>query len=208
MNNQIISKGIYSHPQTCGYVSVKQFIFLRVGNKKHLLLRFSNDLDVAVDSIAFTVHQLNADGVTIGKSHSKYSKRADSGKCFSADKAILVEESCVDVKVTVDAATSGAYEYSDRGGVVTVRYRDNTPKSKMARTENLILNTDENKEKTEQRCIRRLRLVAILAIALIILINVSIVLFPIIKREFFTVKHKHDGNIASHIGIVIRDLDI
>ena len=201
MNNQIISKGIYSHPQTCGYVSVKQFIFLRAGNKKHLLLRFSNDLDVAVDSIAFTVHQLNADGVTIGKSHSKYNKRTDSGKSFSVDKAILVDESCVDVKVSVDTAMSGAYEYSDRSGVVTVRYRDNTPKSKMARTENLILNTDDKTEKTEKRGIRRLRFVAVLALVLIILINVAVALFPTIKKEFFPDKLNYDGEISEYAEI-------
>ena len=71
----------------------------------------------------------------------------------------------------------------------------------MARTENLILNTDDKTEKTEKRGIRRLRFVAVLALVLIILINVAVALFPTIKKEFFPDKLNYDGEISEYAEI-------
>ena len=96
-NNQIISKGIYNLPQTVGYVAVKQFIFTRIMDKKHLMLRFSNDLSVAINEIDFTVVQIDAEGNSVGTIKVKHKCKVNSGESFAPDKAFAVDEKCVDI---------------------------------------------------------------------------------------------------------------
>jgi len=194
-NNQIISKGIYNRPQTAGYVTVKQFIFTRTGEKKHLLLRFSNDLDVFIDGIAFTVLQINAEGTVIKSLHVKHKGRIDAGECFALDKAIVVDEQCVDVKVTVNAATSGAYEYSERSGIVTVRYKETVNKNKILSAESFISAQNKKAAKRERRRSRIMAAVATLAIISIIITNLLFFLMPVIEDALFDYKNKREQKV-------------
>ena len=208
INNRIVSKGIYTYPQLAGYVSVKQYIFLRIGEKKHLLLRFSNDLDVAIDFIAFTVSELDADGALIKRSHSRYKRYTKSGESFAIDKAIVVDEKCVDVKVTVDVATSGEYEYSDRGGVVTVRHTNQKIRAKTVNPRHLILGEKEKAEMEERRRKRKIRFVAALAIVSIILINLAYILVPIIIKEYSSRKSSKDDATTAKAYYTVQHFDI
>lgn len=183
MNNQIISKGIYNRAQTAGYVSVKQFIFIRIGERKHLLLRFSNDLDTFITGMKYTVVQISADGEMIGRSHLTYKGRINAGESFSVDQALLVDENCVDVKVSIDSATSGVYEYSDRGGIVTVRYNDKLATKRIVKAEDLIAEANKKTLKKEKRRGRRMATMAILALLTIILINLFTFFRPLIEEE-------------------------
>ena len=207
INNQIISKGIYSYPQPAGYVSVKQFIFLRVGEKKHLLVRFSNDLDVTIESVSFTVSQLDAEGALINKLHTRCKKSIKSGESFAIDKALAVDEKCVDVKVTVDTAISGEYEYSDRNGIITVRHIKKT-KVNTIDPQHLILDGAEKADRTEGRRRRRLRAVAVLAIVMIILINVAYFVLPAIIKEFFPKRDANKENPSAKADYMIQQFDI
>lgn len=178
-NTEIISKGIYGRAQMGGYISVKQYMFIRYMDKKHLLVRFSNDLDVAIECIAYTVVQMNVNGDVIGVSRVEHCERIKPGESFSSENALMVDEACIDVKITVDKAVSGSYEYSVRGGIVSVNYNPNALNSKSLHPPKLISAPKKGKDGTTSK----ITAFAIAAIVLVLLINVICAFAPIIKKE-------------------------
>ena len=119
---QYIAKGIYQYSQISNLVSVKNYIFLRQNGKKCLLIRFSNDLDNAVDSMEFTVIQLDSSGKVLEKTKVAY-KRMNlmPGRNFSSE-GIVVNEFCTDFKVVFQSVISDRYKYVVRQGQVIVYY--------------------------------------------------------------------------------------
>ncbi len=118
----IITKGMYKHAQTLGFVSAKQYIFFNKNNKRCLSLRFSNDMDVAIDGINFTIAELDANGKLIRNSKAHFSGTVLPGRMFAPDDAVVVDPKCCDFKVTVDKVVSRNYEYTSIDGKVFVRY--------------------------------------------------------------------------------------
>ena len=118
-----ISKGVYLHPQTSGFVTVKQYIFCRKRGKKCLLIKFSNGCDFTVSAMNFTVLQLDAAGEIIGKTPISYSSlSAASGSDFSVNSGVIVEEKCSDFKVVFDEVYSGYFKYVLKNGIPVAYY--------------------------------------------------------------------------------------
>ena len=181
VNTEIISKGIYGRAQMSGYISVKQYMFIRYAGKKHLIVRFSNDLDVAIERLSYTVVQTNVNGDVIDVSRVDCCARVKSGDSFSSETALVVDESCTDVKITVDKAVSGAYEYSVRGGIVTVSYNTDALNGKTLKPPKLISSPNKGKNKATPK----MTAVAVIAIVTVLLINLLSAFAPIIMEELF-----------------------
>ena len=120
---QIISKGVYGFSQISDFISVKNYIFMHKDEKICLAIRFSNDTDYVVDSVAFCVIQLDAAGKVIGKKRVEYTgMNLFPGELYSANKGIVVENQCVDFKIQFYEAYSGYYRYVVRNRRVIVYY--------------------------------------------------------------------------------------
>lgn len=119
----ITSKGFYRYPQPSDYVCLKQYIFLRSGSEKHLLLRFENDTKRTLDCIELELTELNIDGKVIKQTKIKSGKiSALAGAAFSFPKRITVSKNCVDFKIRVTRAVSENYVYFVKSGAVRCRY--------------------------------------------------------------------------------------
>ena len=118
-----ISKGVYLHPQTSGFVTAKQYIFCRKKGKKCLLIRFSNGCDFKISAMNFTVLQLDAVGELIGKTSVSYSALSVlPGKDFSANRGVIVDEKCCDFKVVFDEVYSDDFKYVLKNGTPVAYY--------------------------------------------------------------------------------------
>ncbi len=118
-----ISKGVYLHPQTAGFVTVKQYIFLRKKGKKCLLIKFSNGCDFKISAMKFTVIQLDAAGELIKKTPVSYNTLSVlQGRDFSVNSGIIVDEKCCDFKVVFDEVFSGYFKYVIRNGAPVAYY--------------------------------------------------------------------------------------
>ena len=123
---QYIAKGNYLHTQIGRFVSVKNYIFLRADGKKHLLLRFSNDMDYTADGFDYTVFAYDADGAELSRERVSHSGlRVLPGETFSTPTPIAVDEKCVDFRVVFSEVRSGEYRYCVSGDTVSVRYERN-----------------------------------------------------------------------------------
>lgn len=122
---QYVAKGIYRHPQIGHFVSVKNYIFLRNRGKKYLLLRFSNELDYAVDGLSFEVLQYNTDGEEIARARLDLAGlRIRSHEMYSTETAVEVDEKCADFRVIFLEVRSGKYRYRTVDQIVSVYYAD------------------------------------------------------------------------------------
>ena len=128
LGQECIAKGFYHYKQPSELVSVKNYIFTRKAGKKCLLLRFSNDLSHTVDSMRFTLRQMDATGKVIDETEVAY---ADmdllAGASFVSQKAIVVDEFCTDFRVYVNEIRSGRYKYTVDNGAVSVNYVKDKP---------------------------------------------------------------------------------
>lgn len=128
---QHIAKGFYQYSQLNRFISVKDYIFSRVENKKCLLIRFSNDMDYPVDSMTFTVVELNGSGKKIAEKKITYEGiRIDAGATYVSERGIVVENDCRDFKIYFSCVRSGKYKYVVKNGEVSVLYDQNPPKVK------------------------------------------------------------------------------
>lgn len=120
---QYISKGLYEHPQISDLVSVKEYIFVRHNEKKCLALRFSNELDYVVNSMAFSVVQMDASGKVLETSKIKYNGlNFLPGTTYVDLTMIVVDEYCADFRIVFTEIMSDRYKYTVRNGGFTVDY--------------------------------------------------------------------------------------
>ena len=118
-----IDKGIYSHPQIGGYLSLKQFILIEQDGKRCLLLRFANESDFEINAARFIVKQLNAEGEEIGRVDMEYREMdLSAGQMYSPEQGIVVKKECVDFTVQPIWLVSGDYKYVFRNGTVNASY--------------------------------------------------------------------------------------
>ena len=138
INQQYLSKGFYQYAQIGNAVSVKNYIFMHENGKKCLLIRFSNDLEYTVDTMTFTVIQLDSVGKVITQTNVTYTElQFLPGSTYVAPIGLVVDDSCTDFKVVFSSVKSGRYEYLTRGGHLIVRYIRNA--------EEIVLNEPHSK---------------------------------------------------------------
>lgn len=122
-NSNIIAKGEYIHPQVKGYLTVKNFMFVRREGKRCVLLRFENEANFRIESFAFTLIQLDAYGKRLGKIKLFYDDvDVPSARTFSPERGIVVNEKCVDFYVQMSYVISGYYKYAFKNGEVSPCY--------------------------------------------------------------------------------------
>jgi hypothetical protein len=127
-NGVILAKGIYKHPQAEGFISVKQFMFVQRDGVKHLIVRYSNDMDANVESMKFLLTEMNADGDVIATRHIKQRDlKADAGATFAPNEGIPILSECVDFKIKMLEASSGVYTYRYKGNKACVYYTPKQP---------------------------------------------------------------------------------
>ena len=135
---QQISKGFYQYSQIDRFVSVKNYMFVRAGDRKCLLLRFSNDSDFGVNAMALTVTQLDSNGAVIGKIPVSYQDLSIApGATYAPNGGLVVDERCNQFKLQFSWVRSGSYTYRVRDGRITVLYpkSEETPLPVMPTTE-------------------------------------------------------------------------
>jgi hypothetical protein len=122
-SQQRISKGYYQYSQADNFVTVKNYIFVHEEDQKGLLLRFVNDLGYTVDSMEYTVVQLDVNGNVIDKTKVKHTKmKLLPCEMFVTETAITVDGRCCDFRIVFSCVRSGAYAYTVREGRVVVDY--------------------------------------------------------------------------------------
>ena len=120
---QQLSKGFYQYSQIDRFVSVKNYIFARVNDRKCLLLRFSNDSDFSVNAMEMTITQLDSNGAVIGKIPVSFSGLSiEPGDTYTPRQGIVVDDLCHQFKLQFSCVTSGSYTYRVRDGRITVLY--------------------------------------------------------------------------------------
>lgn len=123
ISQQRISKGFYQYSQVNNFITVKNYMFLREKGKKCLLLRFVNDTDFKVDSMEYTVVQLDAGGQTIATIPVVCKKMNFApGEMYASNDSIVVDDYCSDFKIVFSAVHSGNYVYTVRDGRVVADY--------------------------------------------------------------------------------------
>lgn len=128
LTSENIHKGVYRYTQPDQLVSVKDYLFLRDNGSKYLLLRFSNDMNVPVNAMEFTLTQLDNGGKVL-----KTDKLSYDGLCFepgtdyAPEEAIAVLEQCTDFRLQFSRVYSGSYTYHVRGTQINVSYTPDQP---------------------------------------------------------------------------------
>lgn len=116
-------KGIYGHPQVSGYFVVKQYMMIEKDDRHCLLLRFENQLKTTVQTVEFTVKQLDADGKSIGKIKIKYTDLSvKAGALYAPEQGIVLQDECVDFVIQMKYVISENVKYLYRKGLVTAHY--------------------------------------------------------------------------------------
>lgn len=118
-----IDKGIYSHKQVGGYMTVKQFMVVEREDKRCLILRFLNESSLEVNAMEFTVTQRDTRGEVIGTSKIKHTHLSvGAGELFSPESGVVIKPECADFEVEMQCVVSGKYRYVFRGNQVTAHY--------------------------------------------------------------------------------------
>ena len=118
-----IDKGVYSHRQIGGYMTVKQFMVVERSGKRCLILRFLNESAMEVNAMEFTVIQRNTHGEVIGTSKIKHTDLSvGAGELFSPESGAVISPECADFEIEMHSVVSGKYRYVFKGGQVTAHY--------------------------------------------------------------------------------------
>ncbi len=122
-NEQIISKGVYGFSQISDFISVKNYIFMHKDDKVCLAIRFFNDTEYTFDSMSFSVIQLDALGKVIARTRIEYDNmHFESGKPYTSNNLIVVDNQCVDFRIQFYEAYSDYYRYVVKNRRVVVYY--------------------------------------------------------------------------------------
>lgn len=120
---QYISKGFYQYPQISDFVSVKDYMFVRHNGKKCLMLRLVNDLGYTINTLAFTVVQMDAMGKVLDRTKLKHKNlNFAPGMTYVTSEALVVDEFCTDFRVIFTGARSESYKYTVRNGRIIIDY--------------------------------------------------------------------------------------
>ena len=119
----VIEKGFYNHPQKSGRMQLKQYIIVREGGKKCLLLRFLNESDITVTGIEITLTQIRShDKEPINTKVTCSGMRVRPGETYAMANAIVVSDDCVDFTINITRISSQGYYYYESGGKMISQY--------------------------------------------------------------------------------------
>lgn len=128
----VTAKGIYKHPQAEQFISVKQYMFVHRDGKKHLIVRYTNEMNTNIEFMKFVLTEMNSDGDVIAtRKIEQKNLRADAGATFAPNEGIPISDECMDFKIKIIEAGSGNYTYRLRGRKVCVYYTP--PKQRVPR---------------------------------------------------------------------------
>ena len=119
---EVLAKGRYRFPQPAGLINIGQYIVLRKGGKKLLLLRLVNERNERLSGLSLKLTQYDANGRELKTSRSDFTLDAAPNASFIPGGGIEVDEKCEDFKVSVLSAEYGRYTYSPEQGGVRVGF--------------------------------------------------------------------------------------
>lgn len=122
-SKDIIEKGAYVHYQIGSFIEVKNFIIANKSDKKCLLLLLANNSETTVNSVKFTLTQLDALGKVISKDDFVFSDlRITPAGEYALESGIVLSEKCFDFRVKMIYALSGEYKYVFKKGQAIQSY--------------------------------------------------------------------------------------
>lgn len=122
-DDNCLSKGVYSHFQLSGYLTVKQYMIIEYEGKRCLLLRFKNEMKSRIKAIQFTVKQIDANRQTVKSVTVSYNDLDIGwGSLYSPEEGILLEDACEDFIVQMRYIISGNVKYVFKKDLVTEHY--------------------------------------------------------------------------------------
>lgn len=126
-DNQSITKCHYRYSQINNFVSVKDFMFVKENGYNHLLIRFCNFSDYEINSITFTIIQLDASGKVLGDLKCRNDNvNILPGDTYAPDVGFIVSEDCCDCKIIIPSVESGKFIYRVRKNKILTYYRKPT----------------------------------------------------------------------------------
>lgn len=193
MKNSFLDKGVYSHPQIGGYLSVKQFMVVEESGKRCLLLRFINESEHQINAVEFLLKQLDSNGKEIGNVRIKYSDLAiDPDRMYVASNGIVIDDACVDFVVQMISLVSENYKYKFHNGQVTIHYdnRGYADKREVLRDKSYGVSKADVKRKTASSvwCYRLIALLSIVSVIVTMVYLLDVAEYekietPIIEQE-------------------------
>ena len=139
-DNQSITKCRYRYSQINNFVSVKDFMFVKENGYNHLLIRFCNFSDYEINSIAFTIIQLDASGKVLGDLKCRNDNvNILPGDTYAPAVGFIVSEDCCDCKIIIRSVESGKFIYRVRQNKILTYYRKPT--------EEIVEGGEDSKEK-------------------------------------------------------------
>ena len=164
-NSNVTEKGFYSHPQKTVSVQLKQYIITKDGDKRCLMLRFVNNSELIIDGMNIILTEIRKDAQE--PKHTRLSikeLKVYPGDTFSLKNGIAISDDCIDFKVEITSVISKDYEYFESNGTLTPKY---DPRFKVGK----------RKGKTAKLLIKRRRVSASIASAVVAIIGVTVFLF-------------------------------
>ncbi len=123
INDNLLAKGVYDHFQVGGYFTVKEYIIVKQDGKRCLLLRFKNEMKTNVNTVEFTVKQLDSKNKQIHSATIKYDGlNIRSRAYYSAEQGIVLDDACENFIVQMRYVISDKVKYVFKKGLVTAHY--------------------------------------------------------------------------------------
>ncbi|MBO7250966.1 MAG: hypothetical protein J6V42_06805 [Clostridia bacterium] len=118
-----LSKGLYSHFQIRGYLAVKQYMIIEQGGKHCLLLRFENEMKRKINTIEFTLKQIDSHKNLIKSVTVNYKDlNITPGGLYSTKAGIVLEDNCEDFIIQMRYLISDNIKYVFKKDFVTEHY--------------------------------------------------------------------------------------
>ena len=180
-------KGIYSYPQLNNFISVRNYMYIWQNGKKCLILRFFNGFTQEINELEYTVTQIDIKGNVIKQSDVvKKDICISPGNLYSPNTGLLVDDACVDFRLSVKSARSGKYTYRVFDDVIEAFYE--LPEKEFFEDVKI---SDRGKEvrdfSEESRVIgkpKRAGFIAVVALILILSLNAFQLAYPYIDFSF------------------------
>lgn len=205
-------KGIYNYPQLNNFISVRNYMYIWQNGKKCLILRFFNGFSQEINEFEYTVTQIDINGNIIKQSDLlKKNICISPGAMYSPNIGLLVEEACVDFKLSFKSVRSGKYTYRVFDDTIEAFY-PLPPKKFLEKTKRSVNEEAVSTFFESSRVIgkpKRSVKIAIIALVMILLLNIFqfaspyiVIDFSIVK-EWFEKQESEQTDIETNSGIDI-----
>ena len=182
-----LKKGEYTHPQTSGFLSVKQYILMEQEGKHCLLLKFENEMDLVITEAAITVTQLDEKKKQLGNIDIRYEDiNIKKKRAFFPENAIVVDDACFDCIVNVRYVICNNIKYEVRGGYVVGNYDKRACESPSTE-----LDVKNKHHKVRRRSFSR-RFYYFIAFISLLLVVISLVFFKVLFDINSQTEESHD----------------